>query len=216
MEVNRDQSLSYLIGAFLGDGCNYRKKHNYQISITSEDDDFCEKVKVIIEEVFNKSGSIKKVKRKDGTYSYSQLVVCSKEISDYFQDITGNRDKIPDFIYNDKNMIKLFTRGLMDADGWISKVNASDGYTRFRTGFKNIKDWVSEFRDIFDILNIRAGQVRKRENYRYAVRTKDTFQFTINSEDFCNNVGFSIDRKVKLQNEYLNWVKVPHIRQKTQ
>jgi len=206
MKINIDKrkvytsDFSYLIGSLLGDGCLYVGKNTYQFSITSEDYDFCEECQRITNHIFNKRGRIKTIE-KGGKISYHQLVVCSKGIVYFLKEITNNKNKIPDFVYINKKFTKSFIQGLMDSDGWISKVNPSDGYIRYRVGFKNISDWSCEFRNMFDCLNVRTGKMRKVSNIR---SIKEAFSFTINTFDYCDKINFRIKRKKKLSKEYLD------------
>jgi len=194
------KDFSYLIGSLLGDGCLYVGRNTYQFSITSEDYDFCEKCQIIVGNLFGKEGRIKTV-RKDNKISYYQLVVCSKDIVYFLKEITHDKKEIPLFIYRNKNFKRSFIQGLMDSDGWISKVNASDGYIRYRVGFKNISIWTNEFKDMFNTLNVRTGKMRKVSNIR---SSKKAFSFTINTFDYCDKIGFRIDRKIKISQEYMN------------
>lgn len=193
------EDFSYLIGSLLGDGCLYVGKNTYQFSITSEDYDFCEKCQIIVNNIFSKKGRIKTVKKND-QISYYQLVVCSKDIVYFLKEITDNKTKIPHSVYKNKKFTKSFVQGLMDSDGWISKVNASDGYIRYRVGFKNISEWTKEFKEMFDILDVKTGKMRKVSNIR---SSKKAFDFTINTSDYCKNIGFRINRKDKISKEYL-------------
>ncbi len=192
-------NFSYLLGSLFGDGCLYIGKNTYQFSITSEDYDFCEKCQIIVNELFGKSGRIKTVK-KNNRISYYQLVICSKDIVYFLKDLTENKTKIPTFIYKNKENKKSFIQGLMDSDGWISKVNASDGYIRYRVGFNNISEWTNEFKDMFSGLGVRTGKMRKVSNSR---SIREAYTFTINTFDYCSNIGFRIDRKRGISREYL-------------
>ena len=198
--IHLNNNLAYLFGAVLGDGCLYIGNYAYQFSITAEDYDFCEMCSNIIWDVFGKRGRIKTIK-KNNVISYYQLVVCSKDIVYFFINKTNNKTKIPSFIYYSKKMMKSFMRGLMDSDGWISKVNASDGYIRYRVGFKNISCWTPDFYNIFCKVGIKTGALRRQENER---SNKEAYVFTINTNDFCKKVGFDINRKKEIQKEYID------------
>jgi len=191
--------FAYLIGSLLGDGCLYIGKNSYQFSITSEDYDFCEKCQNIVKEMFNKKSNIKTVK-KGNRVSYYQLVVCSKKIVYFLKKITKDKTVIPDFIYKNDIFKKSFVQGIMDSDGWISKVNASDGYIRYRVGFKNISPWTVEFKNILTSLSVKNGRMKKVSNSR---SLKKAFCFTINTFDYCNKIGFRINRKKRISKEYL-------------
>jgi len=195
------KKLSYLIGSLLGDGCLYIKKYVYQFSITSEDYDYCKRCFNIIHNIFNKKGNIKTIYR-NNKISYYQLVVCSKDIVLFLKNITNSKNIIPLFVFDNKKNMKYFVQGLMDADGWISKINASDGYLRYRIGFKNTSKWIFDFRKIFETLEVKIGK-------KLIVKDKTSkniiYSFSINTEDYCNKIGFKIIRKRKIQIEYLKW-----------
>lgn len=193
----------YLIGALLGDGCLYVGKNNYQFSITSEDYDFCQNCQNIVKKNFGKKGNIKTV-RKHNKISYFQLVVCSKNIVYYLKELTNNKEIIPSFIYESPDLIKGFVQGLMDSDGWISRINASDGYIRYRIGFKNISEWTKDFKEMFGIFNVRTGKLRFCSDPRSNISAQ---VFSINSFDYCSKIGFRIKRKYKLQEDFLSWHK---------
>lgn len=192
--------LSYLIGAFLGDGCAYVGKNSYQFSITSSDLDFCETCQNICKQFFNKGGRIKTVYRKNGTVSYYQLIICSKQIVMYFREQTQCKAIIPSFVNNNKETRIACIQGLMDSDGWISKVNASDGYIRYRVGFKNICNWAKDLRIMIQNCNVKTGVLRQCSNTR---STKLAFCFSINTKDYCRQIGFRCNRKQQLALESL-------------
>lgn len=192
--------FAYLIGSLLGDGCLYVGKNSYQFSITAADYDFCQKCQDISNNIFGKKGNIKTVKR-DNKISYYQLVICSKKIVYFLKEMTKDKTIIPDFIYKNDNFKKSFVQGIMDSDGWISKVNASDGYIRYRVGFKNISHWTTEFKDILTSLNVKTGKMTKVSNNR---SFKKAYCFTINTFDYCSKVNFRINRKKKISKEYLD------------
>lgn len=195
--------LCYLIGAFMGDGCIYIRNNNYQFSITSSDIDFCQICSKICEKLFNKSGNIKTINNKRNEYSYSQLVCCSKNICHLIKDLTCNKTTVPKIVQNDTLTKRGFIQGVMDADGWISKVSASDGYIRYRIGFKNTAYWTKQINDIIKSLEVRVGIVNKSESHRYYKKNKDSFVFSINTEDYCKKIGFRIARKQKLVEDFL-------------
>lgn len=201
--TNNVEDVSYLIGAFLGDGSIYENKGSFQFSITSSDYGLCFECQRISFNLFGKGGRIKEV-RKDNKFSYYQLVICSKNIVNFFREMTKKRLFIPKFVYINNLTTKAFIQGLMDSDGWICKVNPSDGYIRYRVGFKNISNWTNEFREMFDLFNVKAGKVRRVKNGE----NKEAFCFTVNTQDYCEKIGFRIDRKQELVSEYFEWKKL--------
>jgi hypothetical protein len=196
IDRNNLDKLSYLVGVFLGDGCCYFGKNSYQFSITSSDYDLCLISQNICNKIFNKSGRIKTI-YKDNRVSYYQLVICSKYIVRFFSKLTYKRKKIPSFIYGYK---KDFIQGLMDSDGWICKVNATDGYIRYRIGFKNTSLWIKEFKEILNGLEVRTGNLLKNKiNCRAKL---ESYSFSINTSDYISKIGFKIERKKELSKKY--------------
>ena len=193
--------LSYLFGAYLGDGCAYIGKSSYQFSITSEDKDLCEICNNICLSLFSKSGRIKKVN------NYYQLIICSKKIVEFLVNSTKNKTTIPEDVYDSKENMISFIQGIMDTDGWICRVNPSDGYVRYRTGFKNIALWSKNIYDILELLDVKVGKLRKIKNKRYNQPTKDTFNITINTKDYCSKIGFRLKRKQEIVEEALLFYK---------
>jgi len=196
---SRKNKLAYLIGVFLGDGCIYFGKYAYQFSVTSEDYFLPFLCSEICGELFNKYGTIKCIYKKNGEVSYYQLVICSKRICKILKRLTQNREQIP--YIKDKESLKYLVVGLMDSDGWITKINAGDGYCRYRVGFKATNDFVADLHDIFknslNILcgNLRTGIDKKRGKKKY-------FTFCINTKSYYNNLFFFIGRKQKILMEY--------------
>ena len=196
--------MAYLLGCYLGDGCSYTRisvnRSTYQFSITSEDRDLCENCQVLIEEVFQKKNSkIKTVPGKSGNVHY-QLVACSKPITTFFADWTQGREIIPDEVYQSREMLRAFSQGLMDTDGWISKTHPSDGYIRYRIGFKNTLPWVEQFRQILISLGVNVGVLYPA---KVKVNEKPAMAFTVNTRSFCELINFRIHRKIGLVQEYL-------------
>lgn len=211
---DKENNMSYLIGAFMGDGCCYVGKNSYQFSITSEDYDLCSLCQEICSSIFGKIGRIKPVYKKE-KLSYYQLIICSKEIVSFLNDITQNKTIVPKYVYKNEETIKSFIRGLMDTDGWISRVDAGDGYTRFRIGFKNISKWTIDLHDMIEKLGVKVGIVSLRKNKRYEKDTKDSYYFSVNTLDYCSDIGFCIKRKQDITKEFLGWYGQKHGKKNT-
>ena len=200
---NQKQDLSYLIGAFLGDGCCYIGKNSYQFSITGNDRDICETCSNICKDIFGKGGRVKDI-LKDDKYSYSQLVVCSKRIVELFSKYTEGKSRIPDLALSELNR-KHFIQGIMDTDGWISRINPKDGYVRYRVAFKNTAGWVDQIKKAMKSLGVKTGTIRTIKNYRNFKHNKDAFEFSINSQDYCRKIGFRCKRKDQLAKECIGF-----------
>jgi len=172
--------LAYLIGAFLGDGCCYintksKKRTLYQFFITSSDYDLVKICRDISIDLFGKEGSISEQK------NYYYLRICSKKICLLLRRITNGRIKIPFIKPDDKETIKYLCAGLVDSDGYICKVNASDGYIRYRMGYHAASIFISDLMNLLNVVGVKTGKLGKRkkfktENQRYA--------FSVNVESF--------------------------------
>jgi hypothetical protein len=92
----------------------------------------------------------------------------------------------------------------MDTDGWICRTNPSDGYPRYRVGFKNTAPWVEEFRNILTQLNVKVGVLYPCS---VAENEKPALAFTVNTRSFCETIGFRAQRKMMLANEYFQKVR---------
>lgn len=209
MNIANLPDFCYLTGACLGDGCLYYGKNTYQFSITSEDIDFCETCQDRCDSVFGKRGRIKTINKGD-QYSYSQLVVCSKDIVSYLLELTDNRHKIPvdELGLNDEKNLIQFLLGVMDSDGWVCKVMPADGYPRYRVGFKNIKLWTSQIKDMLSSVGVKTGAMQKRKNYRYGKQNQDSYSFSINTKDYASVLDFMVLRKQNILNEYRKKYKI--------
>ena len=126
----------------------------------------------------------------------------------FLKELTNHRQDIPKEIFTEHNFKIAFIQGIMDADGWITKVNASDGYIRYRVAFNNTSLWTSTVREMIRELGVKTGRLRKLPNYRKGIRNKDSFQFSINAKDYCKKIGFRISRKNQLVQECLNFYHV--------
>lgn len=199
---NKKEDFAYLLGVHLGDGCCYIGKGSYQFSVTSSDFDLCKICSDIVNSRIKKSGTIKTVK-KNGSVSYHQLVVCSRSFVYEMVDLTGSRSRIPDFILDDPVTHVPFVQGVMDADGWISRVNASDGYKRYRIAIKAQGLWMEDLKNMMVSCGVKVGSIRKINQ----TNNKIIKEFCINTEDYCNKIGFRIKRKSDLAKEYLLWKK---------
>ena len=202
LDSNKQRELSYLIGSFLGDGCVYSNGNSYQFSITSEDRDICERCQQICEDIFGITGHIKDINR-NGRYSYSQLVICSRPLVSLFREICPDRGIIPDLCFLSQENRLSFCQGIMDTDGWISKVKASDGYLRFRVAFKNTANWVPLVKSIMNDLGVSTGNVRRIESNRNGRSCKPAFEISINSQQYCKLIGFRCCKKNNLAKECL-------------
>lgn len=201
--INNYNNWSYLVGAYMGDGCCYVGKSNYQFSITSSDKDLCDICSNIIYEEIGKFGNIKTLYNFD-KISYYQLVVCSKILVNYLVKITSNRNNIPNFIINNPELHKSFIQGIMDSDGWISRVNASDGYIRYRVAIKTKGKWMPQFRDMIKNMHVKVGALR---NIKQSCNNEYAIEFSINTNNYCKKIGFRINRKNLLAKEFLDWHK---------
>lgn len=124
LEPKIDSRLAEIIGVYLGDGTLTK----YQLKISGDkryDLDYYSYLNNLFEEVFGIHGRIV-VNNKTNQLT---LVICSKEVSTYFNTFLGfgfgnkikNKSRIPNLILDDKNLRIDVLRGLIDSDGSISR-----------------------------------------------------------------------------------------------
>lgn len=202
-----DKDFAYLIGAYLGDGhIQYSKNDrgsSHQFTITSSDEDFCSQCSEICKRLVDKAGSIKKVN------NYYKLVVCSKELCDmvldetcwtsdrYEADHIAKKSILPnitDYVAQQSLVI-----GLMDADGWIRET-VNGKYMKYEIGFKNTAMWSPDVYKVIEGIGVKCSKFNLAKGGKYH---KSIYSWTMNPKDYAKNLGFRIERKKRMLDEYL-------------
>lgn len=184
------------------------KRYSYQFVVVSEDYDLCENCSEICSKHFNKKGKISEVKK----HNYYRFRICSKDVCDfvlsYFCSIADF--KIADRYQRKSKMIsfssyeqkKHFIQGLMDSDGWISK-RKNGKYTKYEVGFKNTSVITPKIYNLMKEMGLNCSRLSFYKVSRYGKNTKPVWTWTIHPGDYITKVGFGIQRKMKLCNEYI-------------
>ncbi|MFH1377116.1 MAG: LAGLIDADG family homing endonuclease [Candidatus Woesearchaeota archaeon] len=192
----KSEKLAEFIGVMLGDGCvtNYENKVKKQyfsgIRVTGNSkNDFyylTEYVYNLIFDLFGVRASYYISKNSNAINLYVNRINLVKLLRSFGLN-SGNKkknnQKIPDWIFNDKNYLKACVRGLIDTDGSVCPLTGRNyPCIWFKSAIPNLRDSFSEAMDILDIkINKWSG--------------KDTPQTYIGRKDmvrkYYNNIGFS-------------------------
>lgn len=200
----RREQLAYLIGAFLGDGSVYYGKNSYQFTITSNDYDLVSNCQIICGNLFNKSGTIKKVfNKKTKLFSYFQLRICSKKICNALMHVTSNRTTIPSI--KSKGDVLYLIAGLVDSDGYIGIVNTSC-YLRYRTTYKATSAFIPALIKLLNEAGVQTGELAVIP----ATSTDlEAYSFSINTGDYSRNCFSLIKRKQAVLDAYVESRDLP-------
>lgn len=190
---------AYILGVLCGDG--YIVKKTNRIELQVKDKDFIEFFDKCFQKKFNRTGRIRK--RKDNglwAYSlYSKEIV--KSLSIYNEKCKTKEWRVPKEVINGNDKIKgFYLRGLFDSEGHIS--NNLHNIEFVSTNFNALKD----LKKLLDCLKI---------NYNVSFRTCKIKDYTFNGYkirifnlynllNFKKEIGFSIKRKQKRLNKFIN------------
>lgn len=190
------EDLAYIVGAIMGDGCVGKSS----ISICSIDLEFLEcireKILKLIE--FKKKRVYIKTLRKRNIYLIPRIY--SKEFTSFMIKKTANKTKVPDFIMNGNNNIKInFINGLLDAEGSVPK-NMPKIYGNGSLSINLKSKWIFDVKKLLKDLNIKSNRVKKiffvYKNKYDKSRINYIYLITINATSFIVNGGrFVIKRK---------------------
>ena len=120
VELLPSKELSFVIGAFLGDGWkrkvkNLRSGNDYRISLASIDKEFTKKFSKCVASVLNKKEASIYVRKRKGKRPLYEVTYSSKLLYDFldrpFKDIISVAIVYPSH----------FLRGLFDAEGYVAR-----------------------------------------------------------------------------------------------
>lgn len=195
------KELSYILGVLFGDGnlINNSLNRTYQFRLTSIDLDFIDEINRCIKLLTGKNGRIYQDSKRGsiGKKDKKLLVVCSKELVEYLEQITLGVKVIPNFILEDRgDYIKEFTAGLFDSDGWISK--SKKGY--YQLGIAKTKTYLDDLMLVLVRIGIRWSRKVKSPS---GISKKDLISYNVKITDFIKKgFYFKIIRKQKRLNDY--------------
>lgn len=155
--INPSQNLSYLIGAFKGDGSLCRYRHHYQLSFGVKDLEFIEAVQKAIEGVTSKVPKIFRIR--NGNFSLYKLVMSNKDLFTVLnQPLTDLKPIIERYPVD-------FLKGFFDAEGTaVTSVRHKKSWSwiDYRVSFYNTK---KELLDLVRELLIRLSITPAPKNY---------------------------------------------------
>lgn len=170
------KELCYLIGAYLTDGYvkkEYKTENIRQFGLNCVDEDFANHVELCINEIGLKtSRSISNNSHRLGRKPQFVVSCYSSMFAQWLYDITENKSKIPDFIFNATQECLLeFVAACIDGDGSVDK----SGSIRVA----NTSNWINDFPQLLDAINIRNRKRLKailesgKKLYSVSIRRQD-------------------------------------------
>lgn len=203
--------LSYLLGSYFGDGHVDYRRYAYQFILTTEDHDFLVYNADICKTHFGKYGTITPVK------NYYKLVICSKKICDFLlshcctaeykkADRYEKKGKLPKLKKKPEKI--AFIKGLMDADGWITKCR-NGKYIKYTIAFKNTSKLSPLIYELMKDTGLVCGKFRLIKpqvrviNGRKYKPSKPAYEWNLDPHTYITHVGFGILRKQAMGSEYL-------------
>jgi len=151
--INPSQNLSYLIGAFKGDGSLCRYRHQYQLSFSVKDLEFIEAVQKAIAEVTSKVPKIFRIR--NGNFSLYKLVMSNKSLFTVLNQSLTDLKCIIEMYPTD------FLRGFFDAEGTaVTQIRHKRSWcwTDYRVSFYNTKKELLDLvRELLIKLNINPA-----------------------------------------------------------
>jgi hypothetical protein len=193
--INPSQNLSYLIGAFKGDGSLCRYRHQYQLSFGVKDLEFIEAVQKAIEGVTSKVPKIFRIR--NGNFSLYKLVMSNKSL------FTVLNQPLTDLKWIIEMYPMDFLKGFFDAEGTaVTSVRhrKSWSWIDYRVSFYNTKkallDLVRELLIRLDITPapnyyVTVGNFGKKQKPCYVLSVYKKKSIA----RFMKLVGSSISRK---------------------
>lgn len=120
-----DEDLAYVLGWYIAEGCCSKEKKNHNITLVcSSVKDPVDKIKLLLEKIFNVSVSLDSPKKSAKRLNISSSILCN-----FFIDTCGRvsyNKKIPDFIgLNNTNILSTFVKAYIKGDGCFRSFNTT-------------------------------------------------------------------------------------------
>jgi len=134
--------------------------------------------------------------------TYRIIYANSRSFTEWIDEQTNYKNKIPDFILDDRDNTKKLLRGLMDSEGSINKA----GEVTFRM---KDRDFVETIRCLFNIVGIKTSPKTSEQSLTTKPPGGDRYYkskqyyFYINTRDYAK-IGFNIKRKQDRLEQYLS------------
>jgi len=204
--------MAYLVGVYIGDGHVSRGRgSSYMFELSSVDRDFLEHVLGIVGKYVAGCNPSIRLQRGGGSCSmYGEeyavkdlwrLRVCNTDFAKWLVRVTDRKSRIPKFCKASTSRIIAFLEGVVDCEGWVSKVKDE----RYRAGYKyemgvQMKDCrlVREIKEMFAMVGIRTGKM-----WTNGGRSSELCGFLIRIGDFARRMRLHVRRKQELVEEYM-------------
>lgn len=212
--------MAYLVGVYMGDGhvVSVRGGKSYIFELSSVDRDFLEYVLGVIQKYVSGCNPSIRPSRRSGkcnfygseytTRDMYRLRVCNTPFAKWLVRVTSEKSVVPSFCKASTARIIAFLEGIMDCEGWVTKIRDerySAGY-RYDIGIQ-MKDYelVKELKQMFAIAGVRTSKM-----WTNGGRSGKMCGFHIRVEDFAKRMRFHIRRKQKLVDEYMSAMDVKY------
>ena len=207
-----DEDIAYFLGNFVGDGSLHRvrkqgiylKHKGYSersICITFNEKNIVEdRLMKIIKEKFYRSPCLLKIKDKRA----KRITFSSKSLAKFLRNnfYEGKEKTIPTWlIYEKKNIIKSFIRGLQDADGYVNKNNRCSISTTSKGVYSMLPLLLMKLKII---PSFNKGK-RYSPKHKILYRISYTFNRKHNTGMFLGN-KFIMPLESKTKKKYKGWV----------
>ena len=216
-----NNSMSYLFGMIVGDGCVSYTDRKYRINLTSEDDELVRAFKENMYDSFN----IDRFTDSDKEGKTRQIELYNKNLCSFFIKrgftITTAVDKKIPYVINksSKSNVASFISGLMDTDGCVN--NQGNGCTiDLSTSSlqlaKEIHAWFLNFGIMSSFMVDREASQRKLCNRdklsNCATSYKVRITNVIDMIKFRDNIGFKLKRKRDMLDKYIDSVNLNKVK----
>lgn len=202
----KSKELAELVGIILGDGNIHSYKKGKKIGVYSlriaghslKDRKYHLKyIKPLCESLFNIKAKVINLSYKNERF----VVLYSRKLVEYLERIglkSGDKIKnqigIPNWIAEDKNLLKACLRGLIDTDGSIFRMSRKDP-NLIRISFTNFNlTLLKNARESFIKLGFHPSKITSTNKF-YISRKKDIVRYI-------NEIGFSNDKHIKRFREF--------------
>lgn len=196
------KSWYYLLGVYLGDGCVTNCRGYMAFRLNTIDMDFAVSVKNSLKNLTERQITIHTYSVKKSSNLNHALYCGDGFLCELLKADTESKAKIPDYVFSatgeDK---KSFISGLMDSEGFVSRVKSGRGM-HFFLGYKSCDKWVYDFIKILQSVGVKIGKVREEKPLKEWYKIPIKFGIKLSSwvDSGCH---FNILRK---ENRVIDWI----------
>jgi len=198
---NLNKELAYLLGVYLTDGSVTKFEKSWHFTLKTIDKDFAEFTLECIKRLkpdCHASVYFQNARKRfwpNGRISKCQDQWCvsvgfGHHWGEWFKEITGDKNHFPVLIWKSPETIKKwFIAGLIDGDGFISKIDRCDGRRQYNIGIGGVEEgWIYELVELMNSLGVRT---RKPERSTKG-RRKPMVSVRFNLDDFIDKKFFFV------------------------